>query len=291
MPAADSRWTTLAQFIPAYHSGSGMLGPFQVRDGIGHQSAGVCACACACPLVGSCVSSCEHLHAPTGMPAQPTHSCRFPRPATTICKQEAQFQQGILPYTVTVQQTGPATHQQQHQAAALAVAAHQQQLYLQQQQALAAMGQPTPSGLSLPDGALVMRGSGGGGCMQEVSAVSGVSTLGQPPPQAGGGGQQQQQQQAPADTTATGLPRRQGSGSSSGGAPMAAEYLQRVAAASNYVSPFTSGRQRPALKSQQPVVALPGGLGAGACVCGNVAMLLEGRVCVGIPAGCGSCQG
>ena len=177
------------------------------------------------------------------------------RPPRHPPKQEAQLQQGLLPYTVTVEQVAPGASQAHFSGQQQA----QQQLYLQQQQAAAHAaaaaqhqaaafaaaggGRPAPSGLSLPNSVLAL-GGGGGGARPEVSAVSGPSTLAQ---------QQQQQGAAPAPAGP------QASGGSSGGAPKAADYLQRVAAASNYISPFT-GRLggAGAGRSGAPVVQLPG---------------------------------
>ena len=166
---------------------------------------------------------------------------------------------------MTVQQTDTAANQrlllQQQQQAQ-----QQQQLYLQQAAAAAhaaaaqrnavayaaASGQPAASGLSLPDGALAL---GGGGVLPQVPTMSGVSTLGQPPPQ-----QQAQRGAAPPPAGPQADGRQPAtSGGSSGGAPKAANYLQRVAAASNLVSPFgqTDGVAR---AGSNPVVQLPAGL-------------------------------
>ncbi|KAL4420427.1 hypothetical protein ABPG75_010083 [Micractinium tetrahymenae] len=258
-PTADSRWTTLAQFIPAYQSGvAGQLGGSGLAgNGLGGSG-----------LFGN-----------------------------LYAQHEQQLQQGLLPYA-TAQLPGLQGQQaqqqmlvQQVQQAAAQQQAQQQQLALQQQvlaAAAAAAGQqqrqqaPAPSHASLPDGALAMGGGAGGpaGTIVEVSTVSGVSTLGQPPPQAQGpassqpqGGQPQRQQQQqpqrrsfdsfaqPAGTTAAG-PQQQQSATSSGGAPRAAEYLQRVAANTSYVSPFLPGNAAGGGMAP-PILQLPGGLGAG----------------------------
>ncbi|KAL4424685.1 hypothetical protein ABPG77_004492 [Micractinium sp. CCAP 211/92] len=236
-PAADSRWTTLAQFIPAYHNNmSGQLGGSGL---VGNGLAGS-------GLFGS-----------------------------MYVQQEQQLQQGLLPYA-TPQLPGMQAQQAQQQ-----MLAQQVQQAALQQQALAAGQQrqhqaPAPSHASLPDGALAM-GAGTGaptGGIIEVSAVSGVSTLGQPPPQVQQGAQQQgaqqqQQQQRrsfdsfaqPAGTTAAG-PAQQQSATSSGGAPRSAQYLQRVAASTHFVSPFLPSNGLGGGAMAAPIVQLPAGLGA-----------------------------
>ncbi len=187
------------------------------------------------------------------------------------CLQDGQQQlpNNLLPYTVTVQQTNPGANQrlllQQQQQQQQQQAVAQQQLYLQQAAAAAhaaaaqrqaaayaaASGQPTASGLSLPDGALALGGSGG--VLPQVPAMSGVSTLGQPPPQ-----QAQRAQRGAAPPPAG--PQAEGrqpatSGNSSGSAPKAADYLQRIAAANNLVSPF--GPTQGGARAGNPVVQLP----------------------------------
>jgi hypothetical protein len=213
--------------------------------------------------------------------------------------------------------------QDQHQAAALLMQQHhqaqqQQQQYQQQAQQQQKQqqggggggrggGTPPASRISLPEGALAMgqgSGQGGGGMpaasMQEVSAISGVSTLGQPPPQSRPQQQQQrqqqvdqqqnqaqQQQQAAAQQAqqaqcrsleqvvhrlAVDAAQRQASGGGGSGAPRAAEYLQRVAAASQYVSPFGPAAAAGGPQGGAPVVRLPdlmGGavIGPSECVC------------------------
>lgn len=252
-PAADSRWTTLAQFIPAYQNGgSGQLGSSGLAsNGLGGSG-----------LFG-------------GLYAQ----------------HEQQLQQGLLPYA-TPQLPGVPAQQAQQQMLVQQAAAAQQQAALQQA-ALAAAGQqqqaPAPSHASLPEGALAM-GAGAAvpaGTMLEMSSVSGVSTLGQPPPQAQSpapaaqqGGQQQPSPQQPrrsfdsfaqpAGTTAAG-PQAQQSGTSSGGAPRSAQYLQRVAASSAYVSPFMPGNAPASGGVGAPILQLPTGL-AGARAAGADAL-------------------
>ncbi|PRW21123.1 RWP-RK domain-containing transcription factor [Chlorella sorokiniana] len=177
-----------------------------------------------------------------------------------------QFGGNLLPFSVTVQQTDPGANQRLLLQQQQQQAQQQQQLYLQQAAAAAhaaaaqrqaaayaaASGQPAASGLSLPDGALAL--GGGGGVLPQVPAMSGVSTLGQPPPQ------QAQRGAAPPPAGPQAESRKPAtSGGSSGGGSKAADYLQRVAAANNLVSPFGPPG---AVRTVNPVVQLPAGLAA-----------------------------
>lgn len=242
-PASDSRWTTLAQFIPAYQNGvAGQLG------GSGLAGSGLGGSG----LFGS-----------------------------MYAQQEQQLQQGLLPYAAPQLPGMQAPAQQQLLAQQAQQAALQQHALAGQplaQQAPAPSHASLPDG-ALAMGA----GTGGptGGII-EVSTVSGVSTLGQPPPQAqqgasGGpphGGAQAAAAQPrrsfdsfaqPAGTTAAGPPQQQ-SATSSGGAPRAAQYLQRASASAHYVSPFLPGNGLGGAGvggggMAPPILQLPTGLG------------------------------
>ncbi|PSC71723.1 exportin-1-like isoform X2 [Micractinium conductrix] len=240
-PAADNRWTTLAHFVPAYHNNAAG-GAGAGADGSGYlaglyqgQEAGGGMMELAGMVVGG--------YGGTAQLAQ-QHAAAM---------QQQQQQQMLHQHLL---------HQQTLAAAAAAAAAGSEQ-------------RPAASNaVSLPDGALAMGGATGEMMMAEVTTVSGVSTLGQPPPQSGAAAAMHhaamQAGAQPAATTAGSGLHREVSGGSSGGAPRASEYLQRVAAASNYLSPFLPrGQQQQQQQAAMsgagpPIIRLPdGGLAAG----------------------------